>query len=330
MLRTVRSLPSLRLLAQQHEKTASLASLAKTELVTGSLFVPNPPKSTHTAESVRSVHSTSKKSTVLLDSHNNNSKYTTMNLNGLKMECKKRGLKVSGRKIELIQRLSNSDAAPVESARSLNTSAQMGANTQQIPPFKNTPSKIAQELMNSKSKAERDSKMEEIIKKELKTRISNEKKLAEELQLEKSKKQATKKAKELERQMQEQRAREEVRIQNEKLLEKEKLASAQRVKELELAQERANQAAKIQKEIIDKSVRGEFANNIRKQTLVNAQSKSNIINEAKAQLKTHAKQTKQEQQNKQSSSDSQSELSFRDKVFLSGFVVTTGTWWNLS
>ncbi|CDK24656.1 unnamed protein product [Kuraishia capsulata CBS 1993] len=72
---------------------------------------------------VRSVHQTSKAQTTLLDS-NAGSKYVSMNLQGLKSECKRRGLKVSGRKLELIQRLSHSDApGSPPSSRQLSTAS---------------------------------------------------------------------------------------------------------------------------------------------------------------------------------------------------------------
>ncbi|OWB79838.1 hypothetical protein B5S32_g4077 [[Candida] boidinii] len=57
---------------------------------------------------IRNVHHTPKKQ-LLLESIGSNSKYASMNLQGLKMECKIRGLKVSGRKLDLVQRLTHND-----------------------------------------------------------------------------------------------------------------------------------------------------------------------------------------------------------------------------
>lgn len=369
MLRTVRSLPSLRLFAQQEAHVVSKA-ITKTEITTGTLFQPQ-------AEAIRHVHSTTKKSTVLLDSHNN-SKYTTMNLNGLKMECKKRGLKVSGKKIELIQRLSQSDSSPVEGARSLNTDAKSASNvsatsailTKPIPPFAKsdrTPSKIAQELMKSSSKtAERNLKMEDEIKKQLKTRIANEKKDVAEIKAKESaKNSAIKKAKDSERQLQEQRAREEVRLQTERVREHERLASEQRSRELSLVQKRAKDAASVkakehaqalkeqkelqlkkqqdhqraleaqkveeqrQRETIESAIKQQNIGKIQSDTLVNANAKSQIVLQAREQLKARAEQERQRKskQEQQQTHKEKSELTLRDKVFFAGFGATTASWW---
>lgn len=131
MLRTVRSLPSLRLLYQQEAKTL-INNTPKPVFnstyshVSGDLFHPTTSTST---TFTRSVHQTAKKETVLLDSSSNKTKFTSMNLQGLKAECKKRGLKVSGRKIDLIQRLVLEDnAQSMENARSFSNIVSSSSN----------------------------------------------------------------------------------------------------------------------------------------------------------------------------------------------------------
>ena len=113
MLRTVRSLPSLRLLYQQEAATLKGQVQAKStySYTCGELFQPS-------TTAIRNVHQTAKKETILLDSSSEKSRYTTMNLQGLKMECKKRGLKVSGRKLDLVQRLVSQDQLGAENSRS--------------------------------------------------------------------------------------------------------------------------------------------------------------------------------------------------------------------
>ncbi|KAG7829911.1 hypothetical protein KL943_005282 [Ogataea angusta] len=61
--------------------------------------------------STRSVHQTSK--TQLIMDLGSSGKYASMNLQGLKTECKRRGLKVSGRKIDLVQRLIQNDSSSI-------------------------------------------------------------------------------------------------------------------------------------------------------------------------------------------------------------------------
>lgn len=67
----------------------------------------------------RNVHSTSKQQTSLLDMNSaRETKYSSMNCQGLKMELRRRGLKVSGRKLELIQRLCQSDETHITGSNS--------------------------------------------------------------------------------------------------------------------------------------------------------------------------------------------------------------------
>lgn len=98
MLRQARSLPSLRLLAQEQAAT----------MTRGQQMQMTSARSKFMGFFKREVHSTPKKDAILLNM-NNNSRYSSMNCQGLKMECRRRGLKVSGRKLELIQRLSRAD-----------------------------------------------------------------------------------------------------------------------------------------------------------------------------------------------------------------------------
>ncbi|KAG7691594.1 hypothetical protein KL930_005224 [Ogataea haglerorum] len=61
--------------------------------------------------STRGVHQTSR--TQLIMDLGSSGKYASMNLQGLKTECKRRGLKVSGRKIDLVQRLIQNDTSSI-------------------------------------------------------------------------------------------------------------------------------------------------------------------------------------------------------------------------
>lgn len=108
MLRTARSLPTLRVLEstiskdiQQQTKNFSTIS-SKYNLV-----VPNIPDhqlSTKYQTLNRSVHQSSKNNATTLFS-NKNSEFSVMSLNSLKNECRKRGLKISGKKAELVSRI---------------------------------------------------------------------------------------------------------------------------------------------------------------------------------------------------------------------------------
>lgn len=165
MLRTVRSLPSLRLLFQQ-ETTASIKkksfinSKSTYSYVSGDLIQPSVVSST----SIRNVHQTTKKETILLESSSNKSKYTSMNLQGLKMECKIRGLKVSGKKIELIQRLVSQDQIGHDSsARSFSSLNSKNDFNHSNPKFalldqEIKDSKIARALKQNKANSTKSSK----------------------------------------------------------------------------------------------------------------------------------------------------------------------------
>ncbi|QPG73143.1 hypothetical protein FOA43_000449 [Brettanomyces nanus] len=78
----------------------------------------------------RTVHSTSKKETILFDLNNGSkSKYGSMNCQGLKMELRRRGLKVSGKKLELIQRLCQADETRMSQGSNANTSSRAFSTT---------------------------------------------------------------------------------------------------------------------------------------------------------------------------------------------------------
>lgn len=108
MLRSARSLPTLRVLEstikkdiQQQTKNFSTIS-SKYNLV-----VPNIPDhqlSPKYQTISRSVHQSSKNNATTLFS-NKNSEFSVMNLNSLKNECRKRGLKISGKKADLVSRI---------------------------------------------------------------------------------------------------------------------------------------------------------------------------------------------------------------------------------
>lgn len=110
MLRTARSLPTLRVtleatikndIKQQSKNFSSVSSKYN-------LVVPNIPDyqlNTKYQTISRSVHQSSKQNATTLFS-NKNSEFAVMSLNSLKGECRKRGLKVSGKKADLVSRIS--------------------------------------------------------------------------------------------------------------------------------------------------------------------------------------------------------------------------------
>lgn len=87
-LRKVRSLPSLRILSE-----------AANPLVKAGAAVPPLPFQ------VRSVHNTKKNEHTTLLNSDKHGMFTRMSLKALKNECRSRGLKVSGRKSELVERI---------------------------------------------------------------------------------------------------------------------------------------------------------------------------------------------------------------------------------
>lgn len=100
MLRTVKSLPSLRVLnAASKIETTPISNVVQ-----------------------RSVHSSSKQNqTTLLNSKK--SEFSLMSLNTLKAECRKRGLKISGRKSDLVSRINAHESSfSTQSFNSINTS----------------------------------------------------------------------------------------------------------------------------------------------------------------------------------------------------------------
>lgn len=69
----------------------------------------------------RAYHQTKNNKTILISSKPS-SEYALMSVNSLKNECRKRGIKVSGRKNELVNRLVNSDTKLNDGAREIHTS----------------------------------------------------------------------------------------------------------------------------------------------------------------------------------------------------------------
>lgn len=112
MLRTARSLPALRSavettikkdIQQQSQNFSSITSKYN-------LVVPNIPDHQLSAPATkyqvfnRSVHQSSKNNATTLFS-SKTSEFSVMSLNSLKTECRKRGLKVSGKKADLVSRI---------------------------------------------------------------------------------------------------------------------------------------------------------------------------------------------------------------------------------
>jgi hypothetical protein len=146
MLRTVRSLPSLRLLYQQ-ETNVLKKQTSTYSYVSGELFHPS-------TSNIRHVHQTTKKETILLDSSSNKAKYTSMNLQGLKMECKKRGLKVSGRKLDLVQRLVSQEQIAIDNSRGFSGMANSISVNKLAPPNPQYKNSIEQQLTKANIKGE--------------------------------------------------------------------------------------------------------------------------------------------------------------------------------
>ncbi|ODV86223.1 hypothetical protein CANARDRAFT_130438 [[Candida] arabinofermentans NRRL YB-2248] len=187
MLRSARSLPTLRVFYQQGLKQEASNTTLHTTYpkaapinASSSRYLHSTPiqtnvysndDSTLTSGSKfvnifkRGVHQTTKKQTVLLD-YNSSGKYSSMNLQGLKMECKKRGLKISGKKIELVQRLSAADgsvnmASPSES-RKFTTSTKTEAPSKLKKMIKGSQKQSLQEQpVVPKSSVRSDSKTQE-------------------------------------------------------------------------------------------------------------------------------------------------------------------------
>lgn len=124
MLRHARSLPTLRVLDSAISKEAKQFSTASTKY---NLAVPNIPHNEH-RPFTRNVHQTSKKNSLLVTSKQ--SEFAIMSLNTLKMECRKRGLKVSGRKTELVSRIQNYESSFSTNVNSISTSTKSKRNSE--------------------------------------------------------------------------------------------------------------------------------------------------------------------------------------------------------
>ncbi|CAI8509172.1 unnamed protein product [Pichia kudriavzevii] len=165
MLRTARSLPSLRLLYQSEIKSLHEPVKAATTYAfkSGDLF------HTQTALSVRHVHQTSKKETILLDISSHKGKYTSMNLQGLKMECRKRGLKVSGRKIDLVQRLIAQEQSGIENSRAYSGLSEQHSIDRSILPLE-VKKQSSAKLLSKKSTSKNENAKGQLSSQEANTR----------------------------------------------------------------------------------------------------------------------------------------------------------------
>lgn len=292
MLRTVRSLPSLRLFSQTQESHISSA---------GALFAAKPAQPT-TSTFSRNVHSTSSKKTILLDTPT--SKYTSMNLNGLKMECKKRGLKVSGRKLELVQRLVQLDASQSGAAngRSFGTTAE-GIKIPSDDAFLI--------LENSKRQIKKSEQLAEI------------KKRANEIEQTKIKLESTRPS-----------PLAQVKpINNTSLKTTKKVIVYTKENSERKTTSQINSLVKA-REISLKAIQ---ASAVLTKAATESAVKSSIVEQARAHLQTKATETKSEKkqehekksEQKQHSSQENTDLSSRDKLFLTGFGLGTVGWWSM-
>lgn len=147
MLRNTRSLPSLRTLNNTIKKEIQQQSQNFSNVSTKyNLVVPEIPhyQTIVQRQFVRSVHQTSKTdSSTLLQSKK--SEFGLMSLNSLKAECRKRGLKISGRKAELVSRIQT-----FESSHSVQNDHGHTQNMSTKRP--NTVSKVNVENLSSKLK----------------------------------------------------------------------------------------------------------------------------------------------------------------------------------
>lgn len=361
MLRTVKSLPSLRLLYQQEVhslKTQSSHVTLKT----------SQPQSTN---QIRNVHQTTKKETILLDKSANKSKYTTMNLQGLKMECRKRGLKVSGRKIDLVQRLTSQDDSAIENTRSYSSvmtnksdySNDMPSTLQdfklgQSPKSTSLNMKMKSKQKNddviSKMKAQKEEQMSDLKKKieeqkiyELKRKEEDEKirqlKLMKQnevrKQLELKKQEDKRKSEEQKRRLELQKQIEhQKQIELQKQVEIQKQIEEQKQRQIERQREHDKLLLEKKEAKLQNAVRSAVSSSIKEKAAADAlkkaqkESKLKIIQEAKESLKLKAnEQKKKQQQQKQNNENSQTDdkLTKRDVGFLTIFSASTIGWWSL-
>ncbi len=355
MLRTARSLPSLRLLYQQESAAIKPQQTLFTSAyshVTGDLAQPS-------VGVVRHVHQTSKKEVFLLDSTSNKTKYTTMNLNGLKMECRKRGLKVSGRKLDLIQRLISQDQVGVDNTRAMSQLSHTSKNHTMQPPSNKSFAKVGSEPLTLDKEVKKEpenfgiSAKERVMEKIAKDReavVARQKEKVEMAKREKKQKedrsQKSKVNVELKAKKTEVKAR-----QNEELKEK-KQAQLKAKRDLEVqvqaqAQMQAQIRAQLQKAeaeklhlSVKKAVQEAKHHEVVSRTLKKAhtQSKSDTIKLARDQMQARAREEREESKRHEESKREEKanqenrhdkEITSRDIKFFAAFGLSTLGWWSL-
>jgi hypothetical protein len=353
MLRTARSLPSLRLLYQQESvaiKPQQTLFTSAYSHVTGDLAQPS-------VGVVRHVHQTSKKEVFLLDSTSNKTKYTTMNLNGLKMECRKRGLKVSGRKLDLIQRLISQDQVGVDNTRAMSQLSHTSKNHTMQPPSNKSFAKVGSEPLTLDNEVKKEpenfgisakGRVMEKIAKDREAVVARQKEKVEMAKREKKQKedrsQKSKVNVELKAKKTEVKAR-----QNEELKEK-KQAQLKAKRDLEVqvqAQMQAQMRAQLQKAEAEKlhlsvknAVQEAKHHEVVSRTLKKAhtQSKSDTIKLARDQMQARAREEREESKRQEDSKREENanqehrhhkEITSRDIKFFAAFGLSTLGWWSL-
>lgn len=303
MLRTARSLPSLRLLYQSEIKSLHEPVKAATTYAfkSGDLF------HTQTKLSVRHVHQTSKKETILLDISSHKGKYTSMNLQGLKMECRKRGLKVSGRKIDLVQRLIAQEQSGIENSRAYSGLSEQHSSDRSILPLevkKQSSAKLSKKAEVKSGKSGKTKTNEQSITPS-KTRLS---------------KKSTSKNENAKGQLSSQEANTRSDTTLEAEQEKHRLQSAI-----------SNAAFSVTNQHIVSNVLKK-ANEQSKEQIIE-KSKKQIKARAKEQQRTHYEQSQRKHYNEtKTREENQHEnvrLTNRDIGFLSAFGVSTVAWWSM-
>ncbi|TID28182.1 hypothetical protein CANINC_002615 [Pichia inconspicua] len=333
MLRAVKSLPSLRLLYQQE------VACLKT----------NAPTTIKVQQQVRNVHQTTKKETILLDQSANKSKYTTMNLQGLKMECRKRGLKVSGRKIDLVQRLSSQDEIAAGNSRSYSKVTNNINGSKDMPlelkDFKMNEVRSSSELKMKKKPTEKNSDVISKMKaqqeqqmSELKNKIEEQKvfELKQKRDLEKRRQSDLLIQNERRKQL-ELKTQEEQRKLQEKKRELELREQIELQKQIELQNQVEQQKLQERKAVLKNVVHSAVLSSVRERAAADAlkkaekESKLKIIQEAKESMQSSIKKQKEQQQKQQREQSSQedNDLTRRDVAFLTVFSASTIGWWSL-
>lgn len=158
-LRAARSLPCLRSAFQQSIRDTTNAAPPALPKINIQQFstsqVANALKSSNvnTMTAIRNVHQTTQKKATLLTSKDQ-SIYSSMNLQALKTECRNRGIKISGKKLDLIQRLTLTDVTKASDhlgSRNLSSAAEKKITTKQLKDFqKKLAKKLSTNVVKSK------------------------------------------------------------------------------------------------------------------------------------------------------------------------------------